>query len=58
MTAEPLLLLAGPAALALSQRLSVSGYVTVDWLSAGVAASVATRGQEPIAAILALIRRP
>lgn len=52
MTAEPLLLLAGPAALALSQRLSVSGYVTVDWLSAGVAASVATRGQEPIAAIL------
>jgi len=52
MTAEPLLLLVGPAALALTQRLSVSGYVTVDWLSAGVTASVATCGQEPVAAIL------
>ncbi|MGB1776708.1 MAG: winged helix-turn-helix transcriptional regulator [Synechococcus sp.] len=52
MTAEPLVLLAGSAALAVSQRLSVSGYLTVDWLSAGVTASVATRGQEPTAAIL------
>ena len=52
MTAEPLLLLAGPAALALAQRLTASGYSTVDWLSAGVTASAATQGQEPSAAIL------
>ncbi|WP_392351872.1 winged-helix domain-containing protein [Parasynechococcus sp.] len=52
MTPEPLLLLAGPAALALAQRLSVSGYSTVDWLSAGVTSSSATQGQEPTAAIL------
>ena len=52
MTAEPLLLLAGPASLALAQRLTASGYSTVDWLSAGFTACGASQGKEPSAAIL------
>ena len=31
MTVEPLVLLAGPTALGLAQRLTASGYATVDW---------------------------
>ena len=58
MTSDPLLLLAGPAAVALAPRLTASGYTTVDWLSAGVASSRAQAGQEPVAAILAADQRP
>ena len=35
MTVEPLVLLVGPTALGLAQRLKASGYATLDWLSAG-----------------------
>lgn len=58
MSADPLLLLAGPAAVALAPRLTASGYTTVDWLSAGVASSRAQAGQEPVAAVLAADQRP
>ena len=58
MSADPLLLLAGPAAVALAPRLTASGYTTVDRLSAGVASSRAQAGQEPVAAVLAADQRP
>ena len=53
MTTESLLLLAGPAAVALAPRLSASGYTTVDWLSAGVASSEPMANELPLAAVLA-----
>ena len=52
MSTEPLLLLAGPSAVALAPRLSASGYTTVDWLSAGVTSSCGVAGDEPLAAVL------
>ena len=52
MTVEPLVLLAGPTALGLAQRLTASGYATVDWLCAGVTANAASQGKEPVAAVL------
>ena len=52
MTVEPLVLLAGPTALGLAQRLTASGYATVDWLCAGVTANAASQGEEPVAAVL------
>lgn len=52
MSGTALLLLVGADAVALAQRLQVSGYITVDWLSAGVASSHARVGEEPQAAIV------
>ncbi|MEC8688924.1 MAG: winged helix-turn-helix domain-containing protein [Cyanobacteriota bacterium] len=53
LRAEPLLLLAGKSAVSLAQRLAASGYATVDWLSAGVAASYSPPDAAPVAAVLA-----
>ena len=52
MTPRPLLLLAGRDAVALAPRLTASGYVTIDWLSAGVAANELSGPEAPAAAIL------
>ena len=55
MTGESLLLLlAGPTAVAVAPRLTASGYVTVDWLSAGVTSGCgsADSSDSPLAAVL------
>ncbi len=58
MTPRPLLLLAGRDAVALASRLTASGYVTIDWLSAGVAANELSGPEAPAAAILAADQKP
>ena len=55
MTGESLLLLlAGQTAVAVAPRLTASGYVTVDWLSAGVTSGCgsADSSDSPLAAVL------
>ena len=58
MTPRPLLLLAGRDAVALASRLTASGYMTIDWLSAGAAASQIRGPEGPAAAILAADQKP
>ena len=58
MTHPPLLLLAGRDAVALASRLTASGYVTLDWLSAGAASNQINAAEGPAAAILAADQKP